>query len=1262
MEDGALRVVKTNPTDWRDLSDYWQLSMHDNFNGFISRMCFSYDETFFFTCGYDGNIFSYRYKPDIEPPEKTPFKCTPVLRSAFEVEDVDGYTNLSLDEFLIKAEQDRIDRIASERRRDYLQKIRVLRERFQNVLKRNDKLMSTQVIPRNRFEIDERISQHLAERFAADLALVKRKLEYNVEKSKVGMVKLKNRFADDLDVFPIAVKCVTKQVSVKTERQQKLSSAFSDMLEVIEQKILDDERNRKPPERIQVAQETFKIPERAAKRLEYFLMGLSPSTIEKGLGPKLARFLRKYRQRKERMEERRREWIMFNARKPVKGVNNPDDEAALAEAIETIGNFKLKTAPDYTVPKHLRQSTVKKYKQLLHARLNQYNLRHNLNMSIVKLRDDRVNLIDYLKEMKERLNVIQQEIGEDLIELSPPMPEMLPEDFPETNLDINVKLAEVPQTVQAKIVPIPKGDLLEREVLLMKKPLSTLYPQPRVEKGRTKKTVEPFINPAVAALCVDTDTPWEAEIRNYRLSRYLFEQQRILDKMNTATNKFDDDVISVSQKKIEVRRDGDLLDLHIISLNQELLILNNFEAIENKLQATVYSNMQEMLDMQDLISSLNGNIESNKRQIENRQEEEKTIQQQFLGAAADSKFYDFLRRIFKKKYKPPRVYNPDESSSSSESSDSSESEQLDAGSIDSRDFTVVRLDENVCPKGCDPALYAKTFELRTKRHGVELQIKDLRADIDSIAKEIATKTKKLKMIDKTLKESEKDLEAYQREKQQKINLVATTVVLKLNQLQHLVSSNQSSKVGDVLLFSKDTLSNLYDRVGQLHNETMKQKSKHKGNITHMTRMRTDCKHMNKHIAELKAQIKELMIIKFGQVVDVEDVEETSIKAMMFGSPLANIDDLEESALRKMVFELRVSQEQVDKLYKDEILLWAQIYAKTQVELAETIKGNTARLDLLGLLNKEKAELARTIDYQAKKREKDTVTESDILKLYGSDLEQLSNIVKNQRKELKMLQNEIARLKTKGFVVDKAKAPAKLPIEDPEIKKEDKEDELECTVDLTELAQEPLEQKIAGSSSSLLSMSTLNMAKSLVMELIDTIAPYSLTKFIRESLVNHLIMDILQRPSVEEVAENLQALLPIEPTEAQQELIETVAEQIFLLQQPEMISDKLSASSIVAEVIEKIIQTIDNPAEVVSEVLSELVSSLPLDYLLKLTTIKSIISTIISKCHIEEINKEELVHAISNTKTDRKMEMQLIMDKILEAVYGSGIDYLYFVEQ
>lgn len=66
-----------------------------------------------------------------------------------------------------------------------------------------------------------------------------------------------------------------------------------------------------------------------------------------------------------------------------------------------------------------------------------------------------------------------------------------------------------------------------------------------------------------------------------------------------------------------------------------------------------------------------------------------------------------------------QINNPlldaDSESDSDSSSSSDDSEEEDTGSIDSRDFGIIKLDENVCPKGCDLEIYNMTFDLRSQR-------------------------------------------------------------------------------------------------------------------------------------------------------------------------------------------------------------------------------------------------------------------------------------------------------------------------------------------------------------------------------------------------------------------------------------------------------------------------------------------------------------------------------------------------------------------
>lgn len=61
MGDGQIRVNRIKDGNWRNLSDFWTLSMHDNFFGRIPKIVFSFDRNFLFSVGADGNLFVYKW-------------------------------------------------------------------------------------------------------------------------------------------------------------------------------------------------------------------------------------------------------------------------------------------------------------------------------------------------------------------------------------------------------------------------------------------------------------------------------------------------------------------------------------------------------------------------------------------------------------------------------------------------------------------------------------------------------------------------------------------------------------------------------------------------------------------------------------------------------------------------------------------------------------------------------------------------------------------------------------------------------------------------------------------------------------------------------------------------------------------------------------------------------------------------------------------------------------------------------------------------
>lgn len=68
--DGKIRVTNVGVNNISDLSDYIEYSIHDNKTGRVKMLCFSQDNRMLFTCGDDGNIFSFIFQCDINTVEK----------------------------------------------------------------------------------------------------------------------------------------------------------------------------------------------------------------------------------------------------------------------------------------------------------------------------------------------------------------------------------------------------------------------------------------------------------------------------------------------------------------------------------------------------------------------------------------------------------------------------------------------------------------------------------------------------------------------------------------------------------------------------------------------------------------------------------------------------------------------------------------------------------------------------------------------------------------------------------------------------------------------------------------------------------------------------------------------------------------------------------------------------------------------------------------------------------------------------------------
>lgn len=150
----------------------------------------------------------------------------------------------------------------------------------------------------------------------------------------------------------------------------------------------------------------------------------------------------------------------------------------------------------------------------------------------------------------------------------------------------------------------------------------------------------------------------------------------------------------------------------------------------------------------------------------------------------------------------------------------------------------------------------------------------------------------------------------------------------------------------------------------------------RANLIHLSRMKTDCKYMEKLIHDLEESYEEEMIKKFGMKVD--------------------LDELEEGILRKMVYDIRATTVDIQKEYNTKARELRTEFAKRQEELKCVVMKEIEKLNILTVLQEEYNLLNGLLMQQSGQ----DVVEIDNT-MWEEDLARLTSVANQQKLEIQV---------------------------------------------------------------------------------------------------------------------------------------------------------------------------------------------------------------------------------------------------------------------
>nr|XP_003469323.1 cilia- and flagella-associated protein 44 [Cavia porcellus] len=1000
MRNGAIRVYVLNQNDLSlsSLQHYWQFSVHDNNYGCVKRISTSFDDRFLVTAGADSNIFVFNIFSEFMLKKVTKAKV-PSPRLGIEAEpvpeDIEDPKAYSIENARRKREHDKLMKEVEEIKAGKREKIQALRNEFQKLLKMNKELPEHMQFKRTDFNIDSEIRAEINRKTVYKIQQVEKELAWEKEKCELGLKKLQRRFRDSLESDVIVVHAIQSEHKissyrlVKPSKYSKLKQTSQSDRRLSKVDRLEKEGPVKRDSQKDTGgsigiQEESKIDKRIILRPKTLSEIMVENQIEK-----TKKLMLKAERAQLKILQRKKEWEELYRSKPHDDYEDPKDVQAIKEAQVFMGDFNLKTASDYKIPEHMRINAAKKEEELGHLDSLVYKKKVHMNKSILSLRDFKVAVVEEIQCLVQEVKTIQSTLHISKHIPIPPIPQIHSEEVPEKRFKfdeetlIKFKQHKLKSHIEkpSQAEQVTHGVLGGKDGDLTTRDSSFRFPRgPRLSSDLQDEfeKAEP--------------TDVELEIMKRDEVKHVYMQQYLVNRIKELMVTFDAELRLLRHQKLKLDTQMKLSDLHHVTLFQEILLLKNFEKQENILQERVNSLDKEEQDMQWKISETLKEMEEKKNEIIKLQEQEKALYAGFQTALGENnKFANFLMKVLKKKIKRAKKRevegDVDEDEESDESNDDESSLEDDE---DESESEAEVLDDSICPTGCDAALFELALQLREKRLDIEEALVEEKKIVDNLKKEYDTLSKKVKVVAMNLMTAEEALEAYQREKQQQLNEVLVVIPLKLHQIEYMVLGEIPSDLSGSLVFSNQSLGRLQERIVQLQEENTRQQKLNKECRERRKMLIREKREMAKNIQKMEQTVCQLMVSKFGRVIDLEALQTLSVNTT-----------LEELKIKKLRKELMNAKE---------MKMWEQKIAQARWELMMKTKEHTKKLHQMNDLCIEKKKLDSRLNTLQNQQGNafQGPRKADIVAR-----KQITELIQAQAEKISALKEEIALLRKKG---------------------------------------------------------------------------------------------------------------------------------------------------------------------------------------------------------------------------------------------------------
>ena len=880
-----------------------------------------------------------------------------------------------------------------------------LREEYAALVAENAAKPARERLPPEAFEIDPGLRELVEEETEAKMELMRKSLAWETEKATLGLAKLQGWFLNDVEAERVVLRSFAggrRGFRVTNFRVGRLRESVAEEARRI--------RAGGDPEAPKGG------PPRQGSRGSFSSVRSRPSktfTAEPEEPEEENPFAAGHKQelRRLRRKAREAEWRAFHATKPDANNEDADDVAAIETAKATMGDYKLKSAPDFAVAEEESMNFEKKRAQMVLLEEAIRDVKMDFNARFAKLRDARERVVEQAARASARVAAITVQLddaeGEEgrasLAALAEPLRTTpLADEYPtETRAEItDEQLAAFDEARKAKAA----ADAAKAAAKAGGGFGGGGQVDAKKDAEEEAKTAEAVDHSRVAldaarAAITAAQHPREAAIAKFGggeeadAAKLRHERAALVAERGDVLRRFDDALRAMRRDKARVEGALKTAEMKKLTYNQELVQLKKFEDGEKELKSKLEAKIAERDEVDAQTEAVAAQVEDKLEEVEGVKERKKKVLKEFDSVVDDSHAHreylekTFLRRIKRKKPKDDSLAQAErEDNSGSDSEESSDDDDDDDDDFDSDEE-----EEEARPTECDEALWDQVLALREKRQDQDDVINAVNRACAELKKESDALAKKGKNVGKALAALEEEMAELQREKQETMNAIERVVPLRLRQAEYLHEGRIPNDLAQGIVFSRARLERLHERIDELVREKAALRRQQRDlRREHVALQRARAEGTAKNRA-LDDSATRMQMLKFGGLIDLEKLERAMIP-------------------KKGIEEVKVSLEEQELANREEMRRWHRELAEAKDEVTKMTAQNTACLNAVADLTRRH----RDVEAQLKNTQRSVFVDPNAARrVEARERDRLVAVVNAQAKEIDTLKAEIGALSVKG---------------------------------------------------------------------------------------------------------------------------------------------------------------------------------------------------------------------------------------------------------